>query len=311
MITAAAPAAAGIGPRSYFRLGVPAPRSAESAVPWNRERTRRAFQRPTIESRQCRRCDRLRRSLLRGFVVIGRSAPAASSSSQWSVARGVPVVRRRGRSSRHRVADPAASRRAGGEAEADHRDVLEAYDRARLDARRDPLTGLGNHRAFQEELAARWPTRTAPAAWSLVVLDLDDLKRLNESGGHAAGDQLLAAVGRLIGASLRAATARSASAATSSRCSCRDGPRDGLRDGQRLLASATGGHPILRDTCGSPFSTGSPPARGRPRPAAYLPRRRGPLLGQRHGGPTCSCSIQSRHGMVRRLPLRSSSWASR
>ena len=42
--------------------------------------------------------------------------------------------------------------------------LREAYDRARLDSLRDGLTGLGNHRAFQEELTSRSPSRAEEAA---------------------------------------------------------------------------------------------------------------------------------------------------
>lgn len=82
--------------------------------------------------------------------------------------------------------------------------LREAYDRARLDALRDGLTGLGNHRAFQEELdllitAARTEGRT----FALLFLDVDDLKTVNDTRGHAAGDDLLRATGRTIANSLR------------------------------------------------------------------------------------------------------------
>jgi diguanylate cyclase (GGDEF)-like protein len=73
-----------------------------------------------------------------------------------------------------------------------HRILEDAYDRARAEALRDSLTGLGNHRAFQEELERQWATahRTGRAI-ALVMLDLDEFKRINDSSGHAAGDQVL------------------------------------------------------------------------------------------------------------------------
>lgn len=80
------------------------------------------------------------------------------------------------------------------------------YSQARVDALLDPITGLGNHRAFQEELhrqiedAAR---HGHPVA--LAIVDLDDLKRINDEHGHAGGDKLLASMGRLIVGSTRAA----------------------------------------------------------------------------------------------------------
>lgn len=53
---------------------------------------------------------------------------------------------------------------------------------------RDPLTGLGNRLAFDEGLAQLYRQQGAGA---LLYLDLDDFKRVNDSLGHGAGDELL------------------------------------------------------------------------------------------------------------------------
>ncbi|HSK93765.1 MAG TPA: bifunctional diguanylate cyclase/phosphodiesterase [Candidatus Angelobacter sp.] len=80
------------------------------------------------------------------------------------------------------------------------------YSQARLDALLDPITGLGNHRAFQEELHRQVEDAGRhDHALSLAIIDVDDLKRVNDEHGHAGGDQLLSAVGRLLGSSIRAA----------------------------------------------------------------------------------------------------------
>jgi diguanylate cyclase (GGDEF)-like protein len=73
------------------------------------------------------------------------------------------------------------------------RRILEdAYDRARAEALRDTLTGLGNHRAFQEEIERQWSVATrAGRSMALAIMDLDDFKRINDSSGHAAGDLVL------------------------------------------------------------------------------------------------------------------------
>lgn len=83
--------------------------------------------------------------------------------------------------------------------------VLEdAYTRARAESLRDALTGLGNHRAFQEELerqwlgAARYNSRLA-----LAIVDLDDFGKVNEIEGHAAGDRVLVGMAGMLTASLR------------------------------------------------------------------------------------------------------------
>jgi predicted signal transduction protein with EAL and GGDEF domain len=72
-------------------------------------------------------------------------------------------------------------------------------DRVSLDAIRDPLTGLGNHRAFQEELdrAASLAFRHRQST-ALLLIDVDDLKRVNDAEGHAAGDEVLRTVARVI-----------------------------------------------------------------------------------------------------------------
>jgi diguanylate cyclase (GGDEF)-like protein len=78
------------------------------------------------------------------------------------------------------------------------------YNMARSDALRDPLTSLGNHRAFQEELARQFESaRRNDYPLALTLIDLDDLKRVNDEHGHAGGDGLLAAMGRLIRTSVR------------------------------------------------------------------------------------------------------------
>jgi diguanylate cyclase (GGDEF)-like protein len=59
-------------------------------------------------------------------------------------------------------------------------------------ALRDPLTDLLNHRAFQERMydeIARAHRRDEPLA--VCVLDLDRFKAINDTWGHAAGDEAL------------------------------------------------------------------------------------------------------------------------
>jgi diguanylate cyclase (GGDEF)-like protein len=80
------------------------------------------------------------------------------------------------------------------------------YEAAVADALRDPLTGLGNHRAFHEEL-----DRQVSAALryeiplSLLLIDIDEFKAVNDGRGHAAGDRVLRGFGTLLSASVRRA----------------------------------------------------------------------------------------------------------
>jgi len=78
------------------------------------------------------------------------------------------------------------------------------YGRARHDALVDGLTGLGNHRAFQDELARQLEvSKRMDLPLALVLIDVDDLKVVNDTRGHADGDRLLEAVGQVTASVLR------------------------------------------------------------------------------------------------------------
>ena len=66
-----------------------------------------------------------------------------------------------------------------------HERVLERERRANFDL----LTGLGNRAAFSTALS-QIPCHE-PGTWALLVLDLDNLKVINDGFGHHAGDQLI------------------------------------------------------------------------------------------------------------------------
>lgn len=66
---------------------------------------------------------------------------------------------------------------------------LESMQRLQTEAATDPLTGLGNRRAF--ERALRDSLRAGPCL--LISTDLDGLKRVNDTEGHPRGDALLRA----------------------------------------------------------------------------------------------------------------------
>jgi len=78
-------------------------------------------------------------------------------------------------------------------------------DRLRWQATHDPLTELINRRHFEEQLeqeVARLRRSTESSA--LLYIDLDRFKYINDTAGHAAGDQLLTAVARQLRMPLRA-----------------------------------------------------------------------------------------------------------
>ncbi len=67
----------------------------------------------------------------------------------------------------------------------------------------DPLTGLGNRRLFDEALENLLSRTSLYRSVALVVLDVDNLKQINDSAGHLAGDQALRHVAQAIRASIR------------------------------------------------------------------------------------------------------------
>ncbi len=69
--------------------------------------------------------------------------------------------------------------------------------RLRWEARTDFLTGLPNRRHLFEGWR-RAPAR--PGVTSLLVIDLDGFKEVNDSLGHHVGDQLLRLVGQRLAA---------------------------------------------------------------------------------------------------------------
>jgi diguanylate cyclase (GGDEF)-like protein len=76
----------------------------------------------------------------------------------------------------------------------------EVFHAVEIRARTDDLTGLLNHGTFQEWLD-RYVRENVP--FSLIMLDLDDFKNVNDALGHQAGDMLLAEISRAIEAAGR------------------------------------------------------------------------------------------------------------
>ncbi len=80
-----------------------------------------------------------------------------------------------------------------------------ALDQERSLSRRDPLTGIYNRRAF-EELATTEVSRSSRYhhPMSLVVMDIDHFKQVNDRFGHDVGDTLLKEVATTLTSTLRA-----------------------------------------------------------------------------------------------------------
>jgi diguanylate cyclase (GGDEF)-like protein len=84
------------------------------------------------------------------------------------------------------------------------RELQDANARLRELVYRDGLTGLYNHRFFQESLsqellrANRYKTSV-----SLILFDIDHFKKVNDNFGHQAGDQVLMNIARAVSSSIR------------------------------------------------------------------------------------------------------------
>ncbi len=71
-------------------------------------------------------------------------------------------------------------------------------------AYRDDLTGLHNRRHFDERLIQEWSrSRRFNQPLSVVVIDLDDFKLVNDTKGHSMGDHVLSFVGKAMSRTCR------------------------------------------------------------------------------------------------------------
>lgn len=78
------------------------------------------------------------------------------------------------------------------------------HSKTKLMAITDFLTGLYNHRYFQQILTQELGrARRYQKMLSLVILDIDNFKSFNDRYGHAVGDKVLIAIGEIINRSLR------------------------------------------------------------------------------------------------------------
>jgi diguanylate cyclase (GGDEF)-like protein/putative nucleotidyltransferase with HDIG domain len=75
-------------------------------------------------------------------------------------------------------------------------------ERLAQSATTDPLTGLANRRAFEQRLDARLAGGSADV-FAVLMLDVDDLKQVNDGHGHAAGDAVLVEVARVLRSHVR------------------------------------------------------------------------------------------------------------
>jgi diguanylate cyclase (GGDEF)-like protein len=83
-------------------------------------------------------------------------------------------------------------------------DLLHGEQLASALARRDPLTGLGNRRAFDEAVARVVSgVRRADRPLTLILADIEGFKSVNDRHGHLEGDRCLRGVAQAVDASIR------------------------------------------------------------------------------------------------------------
>ena len=86
-------------------------------------------------------------------------------------------------------------RHANQELQERHRQLTDA----RSQAATDPLTGLGNHRAFHKQLQDRVDAaHDSCSNLGLILLDIDGFKEVNDTRGHQAGDEVLRCVAKAL-----------------------------------------------------------------------------------------------------------------
>jgi diguanylate cyclase (GGDEF)-like protein len=82
--------------------------------------------------------------------------------------------------------------------------VMELEQRLSLLANTDGMTGLSTRRVLFDDLKREWSRSSRyHTSLSCVMIDIDFFKRINDTHGHQAGDEVLRQIGRLLGAGVR------------------------------------------------------------------------------------------------------------
>lgn len=115
-----------------------------------------------------------------GGSLFVKPAPDGRFGTSWIVARDITAVKEREQA------------------------LTAMATEARQQALLDPLTGLGNRRAFDEALLACRAQESPGRHAIIVVMDLDRLKSVNDEAGHVAGDEALRATALAVQQRIRA-----------------------------------------------------------------------------------------------------------
>jgi two-component system, cell cycle response regulator len=86
------------------------------------------------------------------------------------------------------------------------KELMESNRQLELLSITDGLTQLYNHRFFQEEFARKFEEASRyEQPLSLALIDIDHFKKVNDTWGHAVGDEVLKSVSRIFQSSVRKA----------------------------------------------------------------------------------------------------------
>jgi diguanylate cyclase (GGDEF)-like protein len=139
---------------------------------------------------------------LRGFHHRPRAASLIAVPLQGrNRARGALILERLGRDNRFTEAEFELVQLFAGQVSIALRNA-EIHRAVQIQAATDVLTGLLNHRTFQDRLAE---LVAAGGPFGLIMLDLDLFKHVNDARGHQAGDRLLADIARALEGASRTA----------------------------------------------------------------------------------------------------------
>jgi diguanylate cyclase (GGDEF)-like protein len=129
--------------------------------------------------------------LIRGVLVLGDPVGQLS------------VVDRQVRKLVHLLANQIKVALERGRLEESLLTLIELEKQLKHQAYHDPLTGLANRVLFGERVEAALRTAGPDTTHAVLLVDLDDFKTVNDSLGHAAGDELLVIVASRISEALR------------------------------------------------------------------------------------------------------------
>lgn len=167
------------------------------------------------------------------------------------------------------------------------------YRRAQHDAATDPLTGLSNRGVFDDALprevsrAQRYGT-----SLTLLMIDVDNLKHINDRAGHSAGDRALQQVAGVLRAGVRDSDQVFRYAGDEFAVLLVGGDAATAREVAERLRSRVAGLPADAEPARPTLSIGLAPLRATDSGQALFERADSALYGAKQAGRNCVCSAE-------------------